>query len=193
MARHKQFDKEEVLTKAMETFWHYGYEGTSVQVLVKNMGINRGSLYDTFGDKFSLFKAAITHYENNVVKDNFARLKTPEASKNAIIELMYKFVEILTNDELRRGCLLTNTAVEVCPHDSDTSSLIATNYRSMEKSFLLALTNAQQKGEISSHHNLNVLAAYLTSSLQGLIVISKVNPDVNKLRDIVKTIVSVLD
>lgn len=50
MGRHKEFNRDEVLMKAMETFWHYGYEGTSIQTLVEKMGINRGSLYDTFGD-----------------------------------------------------------------------------------------------------------------------------------------------
>ena len=68
MARHKEFEREVVLEKAMATFWRYGYEGTSVQTLVENMGINRGSIYDTFGDKRSLFLAAIQHYNEAVVK-----------------------------------------------------------------------------------------------------------------------------
>jgi TetR/AcrR family transcriptional repressor of nem operon len=59
MARHKEFERQQALEKAMETFWRYGYEGTSIQNLVESMGINRGSLYDTFGDKRSLFLAAI--------------------------------------------------------------------------------------------------------------------------------------
>ncbi len=68
MARHKKFEREEVLGKAMETFWRYGYQGTSIQDLLENMGINRGSLYDTFGNKRSLFLAAIAHYDETVSK-----------------------------------------------------------------------------------------------------------------------------
>jgi TetR/AcrR family transcriptional repressor of nem operon len=51
MARQKEFNPDEVLHKAMEVFWTRGYEGASIQDLVKHMGINRQSIYDTFGDK----------------------------------------------------------------------------------------------------------------------------------------------
>lgn len=51
MARQKEFDRDEVLHKAMEVFWTRGYEGASIEDLVKHMGINRQSMYDTFGDK----------------------------------------------------------------------------------------------------------------------------------------------
>ena len=54
MSRHKEFDREDVLEKAMQVFWSQGYECTSVQDLVDAMGINRGSIYATFGDKHGL-------------------------------------------------------------------------------------------------------------------------------------------
>ena len=48
MARHKEFNRDEVLRKAMEVFWSHGYEAASINTLVKHMGINRQSLYDTW-------------------------------------------------------------------------------------------------------------------------------------------------
>ena len=63
MARHKAFNREEVLDRAIEVFWAHGYEATSIQELVDSMGINRGSLYDTFGDKHRLFLEALDRYE----------------------------------------------------------------------------------------------------------------------------------
>src|SRR2546423_4201723 len=62
MARHKEFDRDEALQKAMEVFWSHGYEAASIQELVKQMGINRQSLYDTFGDKHALYLAALDRY-----------------------------------------------------------------------------------------------------------------------------------
>lgn len=50
----KQFDPEVALTKAMEVFWARGYEAASLSELLKNMGIGKKSLYDTFGNKRSL-------------------------------------------------------------------------------------------------------------------------------------------
>ena len=76
MARKKEFDREEVLTKAMYTFLQHGYEGTSMQTLVSTMGINRGSLYDTFGDKHSLFLVAIAVFKYSSIASTFASNKT---------------------------------------------------------------------------------------------------------------------
>ena len=58
MPRTKQFNEEEILKKAMELFWEKGFHATSIQDLVAHLGINRASLYDTFGGKEELFKKA---------------------------------------------------------------------------------------------------------------------------------------
>src|SRR3981081_3787453 len=62
MARHKEFDRDEALHKAMEVFWSRGYNAASIQDLVKHMRINRQSLYDTFGDKHALYLLALDRY-----------------------------------------------------------------------------------------------------------------------------------
>ena len=67
MARTKCFNRDEALEKAMQAFWAKGYEATSVQDLVDCMGINRGSLYDTFGDKHQLFLEALDQYGTGCV------------------------------------------------------------------------------------------------------------------------------
>ena len=62
MPRTKAFDEQEVLEKAMELFWKKGYYATSIQDLVNHLGINRASLYDTFGGKKKLFLHTFSHY-----------------------------------------------------------------------------------------------------------------------------------
>ncbi|ERT09386.1 bacterial regulatory s, tetR family protein [Lyngbya aestuarii BL J] len=193
MARHKEFNRGEVLAKAMETFWRYGYEGTSVQDLTQSMGINRGSLYDTFGDKRSLFLEAIAHYDQTIVRSAIARLEAPDASKQAIIDHFKSLVDRIVADTERRGCFVTNTAVELCPHDPDTAQRVANNLQRIEQAFYKALLRAQEKGEISAEKNLPALARYFTCNLQGLRVISKVNSDPQALEEIVQILLSVLD
>jgi AcrR family transcriptional regulator len=58
----KKFDREEVLERAMEVFWEVGYEAAGLSRLLSAMGIGRQSMYDTFGDKRSLFLEALSHY-----------------------------------------------------------------------------------------------------------------------------------
>lgn len=193
MARRKEFDEEEVLEKAMATFWRYGYEGTSIQNLVDSMGINRGSLYDTFGDKKSLFKLAIAYYNETILKKLLATLETSGAAKQAIKDCFYSLVEGSLADRDRKGCLITNTAVELCPHDRETNQTISANFKRLENAFQAALITAQQQGEISGDRDIEAIASFLTSSLQGLRVVAKVNPNSQMLRNIVKLTLSVLD
>ena len=70
MAGVKQFDRDEVIERAMDLFWQRGYESTSVDDLVEATGINRGSLYGTFGDKRRLFLATIDRYGNLCRRDD---------------------------------------------------------------------------------------------------------------------------
>ena len=193
MARKKEFDKEEVLTKAMQTFWRYGYEGTSMQQLVSNMGINRGSLYDTFGDKRSLFLSAIAHYEQTVTKKMIAELQSPEADRDTIVRAVYGMVKRILQEQDCYGCLITNTAVELCPYDEETSTQIHRNFQGMTFIFKQALKNAQAKGQIDPNRDLDALANYLTASLQGLRVIGKVNRDRSVLQGIADNILLALD
>jgi len=76
MPRTKQFDEDVVLERAMNLFWSRGFEATSMQALVDNMGINRGSLYGTFEDKRTLFERALERYDGAYRRDRFDRLET---------------------------------------------------------------------------------------------------------------------
>ena len=193
MGRQKEFNRDEVLMKAMETFWCYGYDGTSIETLVENMGINRGSLYDTFGDKRSLFHEAIAYYDSRLVKPMILALEAPDVKKQVIVNTFYNLIDSAVADRDHKGCLFTNTAVELGARDPDTAKQIASNIQRIEMALKTALTTVQEKGEISQEKDLSAVARFLTCCLQGLRVISKVNADRKALRDIAKIALSVLD
>lgn len=80
MARTKEFDEDAVLLKAVRLFWEQGYEKTSMTDLVNHMGVHKRSLYDTFGDKHSLYIKTLNRYtqlqsEKKSIKRILLRLK----------------------------------------------------------------------------------------------------------------------
>ncbi|NEQ96026.1 MAG: TetR/AcrR family transcriptional regulator [Cyanothece sp. SIO2G6] len=193
MARSKAFDQVAVLEKAMEVFWQQGYEATSIQDLVTAMGINRGSLYDTFTDKRQLFLKAIAHYNQTVVNTVIERLKAPGAARQAIEDHFHGIVEQVANDTQCRGCLITNTIVELGRQDGAIALQTKANLQQIEDAFFCALLQAQDQGEIGPDKDARALARYFTTTLQGLRVTSKLNPDPTVLQDVVTLILSVLD
>ena len=83
MAGVRQFDPDEVVDRAMEVFWTRGYESTSIDDLVEATGINRGSLYNAFGDKQGLFLAAIDRYWTTFADDMVAALSDRDPTQRS--------------------------------------------------------------------------------------------------------------
>ncbi|WP_194850476.1 TetR/AcrR family transcriptional regulator [Nonlabens antarcticus] len=108
MARKKEYKEEEVLEKAMNLFWHNSYESTSMQMLEKEMGINKFSIYSSFGSKHGLFIECLKCYK---IKVNRVLQKFKNASEGvADIKQFFKdSIDIDGEEKKLKGCLLTNT------------------------------------------------------------------------------------
>ena len=117
MARSKEFEIDDVLEKAMNLFWHQGYEKTSMQDLVTGMGIHKRSMYDTFGDKHTLYIKAVKRYEQSV-SDKMQKKFQGKSSVRTAIRSLYEMVLDRT-EEKPKGCLMVNTAVELSLHDPE--------------------------------------------------------------------------
>ena len=192
MARHKEFEREEVLDKAMDLFWRQGYEATSIQDLVNCMGINRGSLYDTFGGKHKLFLAALERYLSKF-SQRLQRLENSPAGIAAIRQFFLELLESRVGEKGCQGCMVTNSTIELILDDPDTANRIQSQLTRMETAFYKALVRAKAQEEISPNHNLRALARFLVSSAHGSAVIAKTSPDSEVLEDIVNVTLSVLN
>lgn len=112
MGRKKEYLEEEVIEKAMNLFWRNGYETTSMQMLEKEMGINKFSIYASFGNKNGVFIKSLACYQQKLK----VLLETLNASNNGIAgikQYFYDFVAFTKEIEFGKGCLVTNTANEL--------------------------------------------------------------------------------
>jgi len=192
MARHKEFDRDEALQRAMEVFWSRGYEAASVGELVKHMGINRQSLYDTFGDKHSLYLAALDRYREVEGRKMFEALERPGSVKRALRQLFERVVESSLGGE-RRGCFMGNATSELAGRCRETAEKACGNMAAAEEALYRALVRAKKGGEIGGRADLRAVARFLYSSLQGLQLMSKATRDRKTLEDVVRVTLSVLD
>src|SRR4051812_33964785 len=98
MARTKDFDKSEVLNKAVCLFWQKGYYGTSMQDLVDTLKISRSSLYDTYTDKRTLYLTALSFYQESGAARLTAVLTSSKPAKAKIKELLQLVTDDLLSD-----------------------------------------------------------------------------------------------
>lgn len=191
MARTKEFDQDLALDRAMRLFWSQGYEATSIQDLTDGMGIGRGSLYDTFEDKHTLFLAALDRYRATVTAGLFAPLEEPIPVRAALRRVLDRVVDE-AQAEGCHGCFMANATLELASRDPTIQCRAAANLEGLEEKIGLVLARAQREGEIGAHHDPRALARFLFNALQGLRVTAKVTSDRAVLEDIVRVTLSVL-
>jgi len=158
----------------METFWLHGYEATSVQDLVKSTGINRASMYDTFGSKHELFVEALNAYSLESAERVRQILGSDKGSPLDNLRRYFALAEeMLYSKKICAGCLLTNTAIELAPHDPEIAALLKATFEARLKAFRDVLQRAMDAGEIAPDAKLDQLAAYLLSTMQGAVASAK--------------------
>lgn len=182
MARSKEFEETEVLDKAMRLFWEQGYEKTSIADLVENMGIHRRSLYDTFGDKHSLFLKAMDRYGDKV---NAALARGVKQSKTAsgALQFIAGFM-ISEQGDSHSGCLMVNSAAELAARDTDVDTKSTLAFTATEQFLKEIIVWGQQNGEFISDYDAEELAEYLHNVWVGLRVLARTSMAKEKLQRI---------
>lgn len=193
MARPREFETADALEQAMRAFWAKGYQATSLRDLTGAMGLSKSSLYETFGSKHALFVAAIDHYIDTMIRRAEAGLDGAASAPAAIAELFGDVIDSAVARNDRRGCFVCNSAVEVSPHDSEAAARVRVGLDRLERAFQRAVVRGQKAGDIGAEHDPGALARYLTSSLNGLHVVAKANPDRAALEDVARIVLSALD
>ncbi|MFP6730662.1 MAG: TetR/AcrR family transcriptional regulator [Alphaproteobacteria bacterium] len=193
MARPREFDTDDVLEKAMQAFWSGGYAATSLADLTQAMGISKSSFYETFGSKHELFLATIERYGETAAERTVGLLENSTWAKGAIAAVFEFVIDNATAEGERRGCFINNCAVESASHDGAVASRVVECLARLESAFESAVRRGQEAGDITSDHDPQILARFLTSSLHGLIVTSKANPDKANLNDVVRVVLAALD
>ncbi|WP_077212334.1 TetR/AcrR family transcriptional regulator [Bacillus dakarensis] len=191
MARNKEFDETKVLLKAMVLFWRNGYEKTSMQDLVDFTKINRKSIYDTFGDKQTLFLKALQLFEEIVDRRIQSRLQPTSSVKSAIREMFE--MAVASHDEKPPGCLIVNTAVELSLHDPKIADRIQKSFSKTESLIRELLLQGQMNGEVSHQLDVEKTAQFIHNSFIGIRVLAKTTNDQKKLQNIIDSTLEVLD
>ena len=160
--------------------------------LLEGMNIGRGSFYDTFGDKRSLFLAALDRFEQTRTTWILQVLADSESTVEAIRYVFKRTVDGLVRFDPRRGCLLANSAVELAPHDPEVAKKISIYIGRTEDTFEDALVRARATGDLPEHKDPRALARFLVNNLHGLRVMARAGANRETLEDVVAVVVESL-
>lgn len=193
MARPREFDEQQALLKAMELFWQKGYEATSISDLTEVMGIQRPSLYGTFGGKEELFNAAIRKYADMSLSYIGSKLSQTHSARESI--RLY-LLGITNNEDGKRpewGCLCVNTLAEMAPRNASFVSLATDFQRNLTDILRQTIEKGIDSGELSAGLNAASVASALSIASVGLSVTMKGQPDRAVVGEAIEQLVHLMD
>jgi AcrR family transcriptional regulator len=167
MGRPRSFAKNEALEAAMRVFWEKGYEGSTLADLTEAMGINRSSMYATFGDKQALFRLAIARYAEGPAA--YVREALEQPTIRAVVKaLLHGALALLTDPSHPRGCLSVQGAL-ACGSPAEPMKQAMIEWRKQgESDIQKRLQRARREGDLAKDVDPGDLARYISTVVTGL-------------------------
>ncbi|EMD9437072.1 TetR/AcrR family transcriptional regulator [Burkholderia cepacia] len=184
--RPREFDTNEVIDAAARVFWEQGYHATSIDALCEATGVFRGSLYRTFGDKHGLLVAAFDRYAEGAIARLKERLAADLPPRQALRAALLYYTEIGARLSERRGCFITNSAVELLPGDDALRPYIESTLLRIGTQFSLAVARGQQSGDFDRNLDPEEVGRFLLCLIQGMRVLGKSSASESELASIVE-------
>ena len=168
MARRKEYDRHDVLDKAVSLFWQKGYKASSMTDIVRATGLNTASMYKEFGDKDGLFEEALEHYRQHIVSPRFQVLIDKPNIKG-----VEAYLESIVNGAASKeykGCLMMNHLAQKNTISPQAAKKIGDFCAKLEGLLEAALRNAQTNGDISTSRDPALLASFVICCGHGLVL-----------------------
>lgn len=177
----------------MGVFWRQGYHQTSVRDLCEETGLMPGSIYRVFGDKRTLFLAALDRYREAGLSQMTQTLSRPGSPKEALREWLQRFAEGCRGAEGAQGCMLLNAAAELALSDPQVRLRTADTLQRMEGLLLGALLRAQGAGELSPKADAKGLASALLALVEGMRMLGRADPSSAAINRALRSALDLLD
>ncbi|MEM7758039.1 MAG: TetR/AcrR family transcriptional regulator [Cyanobacteria bacterium P01_A01_bin.40] len=192
MAGKKKFSSDEVTLAILEVFSEKGFSGTSVTDLEKATGLNRSSLYNTFGNKHKIFLQSLEIYRSTVERRLLKSLENPKliCALEALFEAQ---LDELAHQKLPTGCLTTNACTEIGCCSSDVDTAIGDTLTEIEVAIFDRLLNAQEADKLKASADIKALARFFTGVSRAIPLMYRATRSIEYARDIAMTSLLILN
>jgi TetR/AcrR family transcriptional repressor of nem operon len=190
MPRVETFDRDQVLQNAMQVFWKNGYNATSMQQLVNATGLNRSSLYNSFGDKMDLYRASLKAYTSNTQEQLQQATSKAKNPLQAIRSVFENFLPEIVNEN--KGCMGMSCKSEMSA-DVGIKSFLENNQEQTLLMFERLVTSGQETGNINKNQTARDYAWHIYNSFQGYRMTGVLVKDEQVLRTIIDNSLKILE
>lgn len=177
MARKLEFDRDQVLQKAMWLFWEKGYESASMEELVKTMAINRFSIYNSFGDKKALFLEALTYYQHSIFAELLKPLQEDLPAIRCLLNYLDNLVLQLQKPMGKLGCFIQKTGQSFIVSDKQVAATLLAIFNELQTTLELVVIRAIAEGGLQGRYPPQQIVDFILTNSQGVILLRRTRQD----------------
>jgi TetR/AcrR family transcriptional repressor of nem operon len=179
----KHFDPDTVLDTVVELFWRRGTAATGVQEIVSATGINRSSLYATFGGKRELYLAALRRYVEQRSQPVFDRLAADGRGLPAVADFFTGLIGARCSGPYARwGCMAANAHTSAENDDPEVHTLLERHHSGLRTALRTGLQHARAHRQVRTDLDLDATADHLALLAYGLNLRSRAGADATVLQ-----------
>lgn len=188
----RKIEREEALDRALTLFWTHGYRGTSMDMLTSTLGVEKPSVYASFGSKQKLYLEALDQYRQWVI-ETVQALLNDAANVRAGIDRTIRTMMARGGRPERKGCFATNSALELADGDPDVQALVRQTFVELTALFCKAIQRAQSEGAVRTDRAAELLAQYLVNGIEGARIMERTKTSSRSMEDVAALTLSLLD
>ncbi len=192
MPKVETFNKELVLKQATEVFHTKSYSLTSMQDLVDATGLNRSSIYNTFGSKLDLYMNCLRAYQSTAHGKIQKIMKHAKGTKETL-EAIFLLNVVPSKNGTENGCLINNCTTEMANQEAGINQFLCNNQENMIQLFQSLVAQGQEEGVFNTSQSPTAYGVYLLNAFQGLKISGILSKNSKQLESVVHTTLSVLD
>ena len=179
----KHFDPDAALDTVVRLFWRQGVAMTGIQDVVTATGLNRSSLYATFGGKQELYLAALRRYQEQWSRPAFRGLAEDRRGLPAVAEFFDALIEVRCSGEYARwGCMVSNAQAGAENGDAEVRAFLHRHHEELRDALYAALVRAEAQGQLAAGTEPGVTADLLALLAYGVNLRSRTGADAGSLR-----------
>jgi AcrR family transcriptional regulator len=191
--RPRAYDAQLALQRATEAFWRAGYAGTSMEALTAATGMNKPSLYAAFGDKRSLYFAALKLYWQTAFASMRKALSEPRNLEDALLRVYDGALSIyFAGDGSARGCFVVGTAVTEAAEDREIRSSLLAGFLTFDNDFEARFRTAREQGQLRGNRDPAALAILATATLHTIAIRARAGVPRARLRELARKSVAAI-
>ena len=190
--RPRQFDYDEALAAALQTFWHRGFTGTSVEHLTTAMRLNRPSLYAAFGNKDAAYAAAIDHYVATIGREYVMALHRAAPLRASLTAFFTAVIDVVTGRQGPTGCAIVCTLPAEAGSSPAARRQLARVLADIDAAVIARLRTARAAGELPASTNLPALAQLVAGTMINISIRARSGVSRGELTRIARSLVDLV-